>query len=211
MGGAVTSGLFIVFEGGDGAGKTTQAELLANFLQERGETVVMTRQPGGTGTGTKIRQIVLAAPGGEPLSPRAEFLLFAADKAQHVAELVRPALGRGEVVVCDRYTDSSLAYQGAGRVLSVAELAELLEWATDALVPDLTVLLDVAPEASVVAKEGKDRIEIEGVEFHERVRQGFLTLARRHPSRYLVLNARDSRDQIADAVAARVEKLLCAE
>ena len=207
----MTSGLFIVFEGGDGAGKTTQAELLAKFLQKRGETVVMTRQPGGTDTGAKIRQIVLAAPGGEPLSSRAEFLLFAADKAQHVDELVRPALSRGEVVVCDRYTDSSLAYQGAGRVLDVAELAELLDWATDSLVPDLTVLLDVAPEASVVEKEGKDRIEIEGIEFHERVRQGFLTLARRHPSRYLVLNARDPRTEIADAVAAHVENLLCAK
>lgn len=201
-------GRFVVFEGGDGGGKTTQATMLVDHLRARGVDVVATRQPGGTATGQAIRDIVLAAPGGDPLSARAEFLLFAADKAQHVDELIRPALERGAVVVCDRYTDSSLAYQGTGRAQDGAELASLLGWATAGLLPDLTVVLDVAPEEAVATKDGKDRIEDEDAAFHARVRQAFLDLAQRDPDRYLVLPARDPRETIAAAVASRVDALL---
>lgn len=205
----MTRGLFVVLEGGDGSGKTTQARLLTAHLESLGREVVLTRQPGGTPTGQSIREIVLAAPGGDPLSARAEALLFAADKAQHVDQLIRPALERGAVVVCDRYTDSSLAYQGAGRTLDVGQLEELLTWSTGGLVPDLTILLDVAPQAAVVNKEGKDRIEVEGAAFHEAVRQALLALAARAPERYLVLPGRTGPvEQTAARIAAAVDARL---
>lgn len=205
------AGLFVVLEGGDGSGKTTQAGRLAAHLSSRGREVVLTRQPGGTATGQSIRDIVLAAPGGEPLSSRAEALLFAADKAQHVDQLIRPALERGAVVICDRYTDSSLAYQGAGRTLDPEQLEVLLGWATDHLVPDLTILLDVDPETAVVTKMGKDRIEVEGAEFHRAVREALLALAERHPDRYLVVAGREAGiDETAARIAEAVDELLAA-
>lgn len=202
--------LFVVFEGGDGAGKTTQVGSLVRHLQQRGLDPLVTRQPGGTATGAAIRDIVLAAPGGAPIAPRAEFLLFAADKAQHVDEVIRPALAAGRIVVCDRYTDSSLAYQGTGRSLDPESLAVLLGWATSGLVPDLTVVLDVDPTAAVTRKRGKDRIEDEGIDFHRRVRQHFLDLAEQAPERYLVLDARRPIADIAADVAAAVDRLLSA-
>lgn len=201
------AGLFIVFEGGEAAGKTTQTTLLAEHLRAAGQEVVLTRQPGGTSAGTTIRQLLLSPDTGE-LSPRAEALLYAADKAQHVAEVVRPALAAGKVVVCDRYVDSTLAYQGAGRLLEPADLERLSDWATGGLVPDLTVLLDVPVDVGVGAKRNLDRIEQAGADFHARVRAWFLELARREPARYLVLGARKPREQIAAAVAERVDALL---
>lgn len=193
---------FLVFEGGDGAGKTTQTALLVDWLQARGIDVVSTRQPGGTPAGASIRRILLD-PATGALSPRAEALLFIADKAQHVDELIKPALDRDSWVVCDRYVDSTLAYQGAGRDLDVDDLSAISLWGVDGLQPDLTIVLD-APTSAVTTKEQKDRMEQAGEEFHERVREWFLELAARQPERYLVLNARDS---IADIHAAVLDRI----
>jgi dTMP kinase len=200
-------GVFIVFEGGDGVGKTTQVELLCTWLAETGREVVRTFEPGDTRVGALIRQIVLDPATGD-LAPHAEALLYAADKAQHLHEVVIPALGRGAVVVCDRYVDSMLAYQGAGRVLEPAELEQIARWATQDLRPDLTVLLDVHPERAVNEKVDKDRLEAAGDVFHGRARDYFLALASRDPDRYLVLEARSSRDDIALSVVERVRLLL---
>lgn len=200
-------GLFIVFEGGDGAGKSTQVRRLAGWLTSRGVPVLLTREPGDTAVGDKIRDLVLD-PGNTELAPRTEALLYAADKAQHVNQVVLPALAAGTVVVCDRYVDSMLAYQGAGRVLSPAEVAGIADWATQGLRPDLTVLLDASTGDGVGAKRQRDRLEAEPDDFHDRVRQGFLDLAAADPDRYLVLPARDTREQIERTVRGRVEALL---
>lgn len=200
-------GLFIVFEGGDGAGKSTQVRRLAGWLTSRGAPVLLTREPGDTAVGDKIRDLVLD-PGNTELAPRTEALLYAADKAQHVNQVVLPALAAGTVVVCDRYVDSMLAYQGAGRVLSPEEVAGIADWATQGLRPDLTVLLDASTGDGVGAKRQRDRLEAEPDDFHDRVRQGFLDLAAADPDRYLVLPARDTREQIERAVRGRVEALL---
>jgi dTMP kinase len=202
-------GLFVVFEGGDGVGKTTQVELLCSWLGARGEQVVRTFEPGDTRAGAMIRRIVLDPATGD-LSPRAEALLYAADKAHHLYEVVNPALDRGAVVVCDRYVDSMLAYQGAGRVLEVAELEPIARWATEDLRPDLTVVLDVEPGRAVNEKADKDRLEAAGDVFHDRARHYFIELAARAPADYLVLDARASREDIADRVAKRVAALLAA-
>lgn len=200
-------GLFIVFEGGDGAGKTTQVERLCGWLTARGHQVVRTFEPGDSRVGAMIRQIVLDPATGE-MSPRAEALLYAADKAHHLFEVVKPALARGAVVVCDRYVDSMLAYQGAGRSLQLTELEQIARWATMDLRPHLTVLLDVAPSQAVTAKIDKDRVEAAGDVFHDRVRESFLERAERDRSHYLVLDARASREDIADQVAERVSQLV---
>lgn len=201
-------GLFITFEGGDGAGKTTQAALLAEWCEGRGREVVRTREPGGTPLGAEIRRLVLH--GGE-VDPRAEALLYAADRAQHVAHVVRPALDRGAVVVQDRYIDSSLAYQGAGRVLASEDVLGLSTWATQDLWPDLTVLLDAdtATAARRRAARGRatDRLEGEDAGFHEAVRAGFRRLAEATPERYLVLDAARPVDELHAAVIARVAGL----
>ncbi|WP_081684169.1 dTMP kinase [Granulicoccus phenolivorans] len=202
------AGLFLVFEGGDGAGKTTQTQRLARWLEtDCREQVVCTREPGGSPIGSHIRRILLD-PAHDRLAPRAEALLYAADRAQHVAEVLLPALDAGRIVISDRYVDSSLAYQGVGRTLGHGDLVQLNEWATDGLRPDLTVLLDVRPEDAVSQKAGKDRLEAESLEFHRAVRQAFLDLAAADPDHYLVLPARDSRDRIEEAVRARVRPLL---
>lgn len=203
-------GAFVVFEGGDGVGKSTQAGLLADWLTEQGREVVRTFEPGDGPVNAQIRQILLSR-STENLGPRAEALLFAADKAQHVHSIVRPALERGAVVVCDRYVDSTLAYQGAGRVLDTAEVERINWWGTDDLRPDLTVLLDLAPEAGLGGIDEHDRMESAGADFHERVRAGFLELAERHPERYLVLAARDPITAIAERVRERVADLLAGE
>lgn len=205
--GPAGDGLFVVLEGGDGAGKTTQVELLTDWLQQSGREVVRTFEPGDSVLGRQIRGLLLD-PGWGEVDPRAEALLYAADKAQHLFAVVRPALQRGAVVVCDRYLDSMLAYQGAGRVLSRDEVAAVARWATDGLRPDLTVLLDVDPHASVHTKAEKDRLEGAGVDFHDRVRQEFLDLAAQDPDRYLVLPARAERAEIAEAIRRRVAALL---
>lgn len=199
--------MFIVFEGGDGVGKTTQVERLAGWLRDAGHQVVRTHEPGDTGLGRQIRALILD-PATGTIDHRAEALLLAADKAQHLTEVVRPALAAGAVVVCDRYVDSMIAYQGAGRGIGVAEVAELAEWATGGLRADLTVLLDLAPTEAVGLKLDKDRLEGAGAAFHARVRDGFLACADADPARYLLLPARDTPDAIEAAVRARVVQVL---
>jgi dTMP kinase len=201
------SGLFVCFEGGEGAGKSTQAERLGERLREDGHVVLLTREPGGTPVGSEMRRIVLDPATGE-LADRTEALLYAVDKAEHVHAVVGPALERGEVVITDRYVDSTLAYQGAGRSLDADELEWVARWATHDLRPHLTVLLDLEPSAGFTRFEERDRIEGESQEFHQRVREGFLALAAADPDHYLVLDARDDVDAIAKAVLDRVRELL---
>ena len=201
------TGLFVVFEGGDGVGKSTQARLLADWASEQGLAARVTFEPGATAAGKLIRAIVLDPATGD-LDPRAEALLYAADKAHHLYEVVRPALARGELVICDRYVDSMLAYQGAGRVLDLDEVAGIARWATDGLVPELTVLLDLEPEAAVGAIAQPDRLEQAGADFHQRARSFFLDLAASDPERYLVLPARRTPQWIAQQVQTRVRQLL---
>lgn len=195
-------GYFIALEGGDGAGKSTQASLLAEALRAGGRDVVLTRQPGGTALGVRLRELVLH---GDHMSARAEVLIFAADKAQHVAEVVRPALERGAVVVTDRYVDSSVAYQGAARELGADEVHRLQLWAVDGLAPDLTVVIDL-PEEEGRRRRGEvhDRLESEGASFHTTVRAHFLAVAQGHPERYLLL---DGRAAAADLHAAILDRL----
>jgi len=200
------AGLFITFEGGDGSGKSTQAGLLAQWLTEQGRTVVRTREPGGSEVGVEIRNLVLHHRG--HIDPRAEALLYAADRAHHIATVVRPALERGDVVIQDRYFDSSVAYQGAGRVLDAKEIRDLSLWATESLLPDVTVLLDldenVARTRLDAADKPFDRLENEKAEFHSRVRAGFLALAKAEPKRFLVLDATQPIDELAQAIRSRV-------
>ena len=200
-------GLFVCLEGGEGAGKSTQARLLHDWLVERGETVLLTFEPGDTPVGQQVRRIVLDPATGD-LSDRTEALLYAADKAEHVDHVVLPALARGEVVITDRYVDSTLAYQGAGRVLDVAELEAVARWATGDLRPHLTVVLDLEPQAGLGRFTGRDRIEGQSLEFHQRVRQGFLDLAAADPDHYLVLDARAAVADVAASVRGRVAALL---
>jgi dTMP kinase len=206
----VSLGVFITLEGGDGSGKTTQAELLGRWLQEAGRTVVRTREPGGTEVGVEVREIVLHHRG--DIAPRAEALLYAADRAHHVATLVRPALDRGDVVIQDRYIDSSVAYQGAGRVLDPEAIRGLSEWATEGLQPDLTILLDLDAAAARgrldEARTRYDRLEAEASEFHDRVREAYLALATAEPERFLLVDATRPVDEIADVIRARVAGLL---
>ena len=208
----MTSGLWITLEGGDGSGKTTQATLLEQWLREQGRSVVRTREPGGTEVGVLIRDIVLHHRG--DIAPRAEALLYAADRAHHIATLVRPALERGEVVIQDRYLDSSVAYQGAGRVLDGGEIRDLSLWAAEGALPDVTVLLDVDPatarERLDAADKPFDRLEAEKSAFHERVRAAFLALADAEPERFLVVDATQPIDEIADAIRTRVSERLSA-
>jgi len=206
-------GLFIAFEGGDGTGKSTQARLLADWLRsDQGHEVVLTREPGATPVGVRLREILLGH--GQEMAGRAEALMFAADRAHHVASLIRPALERGAVVVTDRYMDSSVAYQGAGRELDIDEVAQLSRWATDGLVPDLTVVLDLHPmvtrarRAKDAARSGEDRMESLPDDFHERVRARFLELARREPHRYFVVDAGLGADEIQQRVRRRAQDVL---
>jgi len=204
------SGLFITFEGGDGVGKSTQLRLLADTVRESGREVVTTREPGGTDLGVEIRNIVLHHRG--DIAPRAEALLYAADRAHHVQTLVRPALDRGAVVIQDRYFDSSVAYQGAGRVLSGDEVRNISMWATENLIPDLTILLDLDPATARVRLDDQnkefDRLENEKSEFHARVRDGFLALAETEPERWLVVDAALPIDDIARVIHERFATLL---
>ncbi len=201
------TGLFVCFEGGEGAGKSTQSRLLHDWLVARGETVLLTFEPGDTPVGKELRRIVLDPATGD-LSDRTEALLYAADKAEHVDHVGLPALERGEVVITDRYVDSTLAYQGAGRTLDVAEVEAVARWATHDLRPHLTVVLDLAPEAGLGRFDERDRIEGQSLEFHERVRQGFLDLAAADPDHYVVLDARAPIEEIAAAIQERISLLL---
>jgi len=203
-------GLFITFEGGDGAGKSTQSALLAAWLEAEGHTVVRTREPGGTELGVEIRHLVQHRRG--HVAPRAEALLYAADRAHHVATLVRPALERGDMVVQDRYLDSSVAYQGAGRELDAAQVHELSRWAVEDLLPDLTVLLDLDPAVSRdrmnAAPRVYDRLEEVGGDFPTRVRAAYLELAAAEPERFLVLDAAQPADELASRIRRKVATLL---
>ncbi|WP_200308260.1 dTMP kinase [Streptomyces adelaidensis] len=202
------TGFFIALEGGDGAGKSTQVEALAEWIRAKGHEVVVTREPGATPVGKRLRSILLDV-SSAGLSHRAEALLYAADRAEHVDTVVRPALERGAVVVSDRYIDSSVAYQGAGRDLSPTEIARISRWATDGLVPHLTVLLDVSPEAARERfTEAPDRLESEPAEFHERVRAGFLTLAAADAGRYLVVDAAQDPEAVTTVVRHRLDVML---
>ena len=199
-------GLFVALEGGEGTGKSTQARLLAGHLERAGLDVVVTREPGGTPVGVAIRSIVLD-PATGALAPRAEALLYAADRAHHVATVVRPALARGATVITDRYLDSSLAYQGAGRTLDRDEVEWVSGWATEGLIPDLTVVLDVEPEVGLRRAGRPDRLEAEPLDFHRRVRQGFLELAARAPQRYVVLGADRPIATVSADVVASVDRV----
>ncbi|MEU7054864.1 dTMP kinase [Streptomyces sp. NPDC046197] len=202
------SGFFIALEGGDGAGKSTQAEALAEWIRSKGHEVVLTREPGATPVGKRLRSILLDV-SSQGLSHRAEALLYAADRAEHVDTVVRPALERGAVVITDRYIDSSVAYQGAGRDLSPTEIARISRWATNGLVPHLTVLLDVAPEtARERFTEAPDRLESEPAEFHARVRSGFLTLAAADPGRYLIVDAGQEPEAVTTVIRHRLDQML---
>jgi len=202
-------GVFVVLEGGEGAGKSTQLALLAEWVRTRGLPAVVTREPGGTTIGSELRRLLLDRDT-VGLSSRAEALLYAADRAQHAAEVIYPALLRGAVVISDRYVDSTLAYQGGGRALSQLELSRLSRWATGNLVPDLTVLLDVDPRVGLARASGgvADRIEQEAVEFHQRVRETFRELAARAPHRYLVVDASLAADQVQEHIRARLSRML---
>ena len=198
----MTDGLFIAFEGGDGAGKSTQVELLREAFEAAGRSVTVTRQPGGTELGRRIRDLVLH---GDHVAPRAEALLFAADKAHHVEQLIAPALAAGDVVLTDRYTDSSVAYQGAGRALGAQEIQDITMWAVGGLVPDLTVIVDVS------AQEGRrrrgdvhDRLESEEDAFHEAIRAHFLAMASGNPQRYLVVDGTQPAEQVHRQVVERL-------
>jgi dTMP kinase len=203
-------GLFITLEGGDGSGKSTQAAELERWLLEQGREVVRTREPGGTDFGVEVREIVLHHRG--DITPRAEALLYAADRAHHIMTKVRPALERGAVVLQDRYIDSSLAYQGAGRDLGIDEVRRLSTWATGGLLPDLTVLLDLDEDAARLRLDASrtryDRLEAEKSAFHRRVREVYLELAAAEPDRFLKLDATASVSSLADSIRARVSTLL---
>lgn len=201
------SGSFIVFEGGEGAGKSTQEALLAQWLNERGRIVVRTREPGGTPAGEAIRTVLLSNDYAG-LTDRAEALLFAAARGEHAAHVIRPALEAGKVVVCDRYLDSSVAYQGYGRDLGVDFVRDLSLWATQDLRPDLTVLLDIDPSIGLSRVQSPDRLESEPIEYHERVRQAFLAIASNEPECYLVIDASQDPDAIAELIRERVAELL---
>jgi dTMP kinase len=204
--GAPTKGVFIAFEGGEGTGKSTQSKLLATWLEEEGEHVLLTREPGGTSLGKDLRKILLAKKTGD-ISPRAEALLYAADRAHHVHSVIRPALAKGEVVITDRYFDSSIAYQGAGRVLSPGEVARISRWATESLFPTLTIVIDLPVETSLARLKSRDRLESEANDFHERVRQEFLQIARLDPERYYIVDGKQSIEKIHKAVVSRVGEI----
>ena len=206
-----TRGALIVFEGGDGAGKSTQTAALSRTLRDAGHTVTCTREPGGTPLAESVRALVLD-PASAPVAPATEALLFASARADHVARLIRPALARGEVVLCDRFVDSSAAYQGAGRGLGAVAVRELNEWALQGLVPDLTVLLDVDRTTAESRRRSRglttDRMESEASAFHDTVNAAFREFAASAPSRYLVLDAAAPPEQITRAVLDRVAALL---
>jgi len=203
-------GLFLTFEGGDGSGKSTQSALLEGWLVEQGRTVVSTREPGGTEVGDEIREIVLHRRG--HIVPRAEALLYAADRAHHIATVVRPALERGDIVLQDRYLDSSVAYQGVGRELEADEIRKLSLWAAEGLLPDITVLLDldvaIGRGRLDEARTRYDRLESEAAEFHTRVREAYLALAAAEPERFLVLDATLPADELAARIRTRVSAAL---
>ena len=206
----MAAGLFISLEGIDGVGKSTQSDLLEEFLRSAGREVLRTFEPGGTELGQEIRHLLLHRKG--DVAPRSEALLYAADRAHHVATKVRPALARGEVVITDRYLDSSVAYQGAGRALKAEDVRAISMFAVEGLLPDLTILLDLEASAAAARRnktgEAPDRLEREKIEFFEAVRQAYLDMAEAEPNRWLVIDARQSVESMQEQIRARVSQLL---
>lgn len=217
--------MFITFEGPEGSGKTTQIQALASYLKGRGYDVVLTREPGGTAIGDQIRQVLLD-PDNQEMLPEAEILLFSASRAQVIGQVIRPALDRGAIVICDRFADSTMAYQGYGQGLDMESLAAITEFATGGLTPDLTVYLDIEVEEglqrkraalqagdseSAAGRQGADawnRLDQQALDFHNRVRQGYLDLAQAGPDRWLIINAARPRDVIQQDIRERVEAFL---
>lgn len=200
----MSQGLFVTFEGADGCGKTTQQMLAADYLKNKGYEVLITREPGAKGLGEKLREILLNYQG--PVSERCESLLFLADRAQHVDNMILPAVEKGQIVLCDRYTDSTVAYQGYGRQQNLVRINKLNDFATNFLKPDLTFVFDIDVETSMqrVGNE-KDRLESEGKEFHNRVRNGYLEIAKQEPERIKVIDASMSIDEIHEEVVNILE------
>jgi dTMP kinase len=203
-------GVFLAFEGGEGVGKTTQLKVLSDELANRGYEVVLTHEPGDTPVGLRLRELLLDP--ATSVTAQTEALLYAADRAEHVTNVIAPWLARGAVVISDRYLDSSIAYQGYGRGLDVDVITQTSLWATGGLLPDLTLLLDLDPEVGLRRARGRsgrlDRLEAEALDFHTRVREGFLTLAAADPERYAIVDANGAPDQVADGVLAAVHRLL---
>ena len=195
-------GFFVSLEGPEGAGKTTLARKLADWFAERGAEVVLTREPGGTELGAAVRELLLT----RPMEPEAEFLLYLADRAEHTRRVIRPALLAGKVVIADRFADSSYAYQGFGRGLSLAWMRAATEGATGGLVPDLTLLLDLDPEEGLRRSGRTDRLEREALDFHRRVREGYLALAEAEPERFRVIDASRPLERVWRSVERAVEK-----
>ena len=206
----MSPGLFISIEGIDGVGKSTQSDLLEEFLASQGQTVVRTFEPGGTELGQEIRHLLLHRKG--DVAPRAEALLYAADRAHHVATKIRPALDRGEVVLTDRYLDSSVAYQGVGRALKAEDVRAISMFAVEGLLPNLTILLDLEASEAATRRnqtgEAPDRLEREKVEFFEAVRQAYLAMAKSEPTRWLVIDARQTVAEMQAQIRTRVSQLL---
>ena len=204
--GTTHTGLFVSFEGGEGSGKSTQTELLKEYLESIGKKVLLTREPGGTPLGKQLREILLDNKTGN-ISPRAEALLYAADRANHVYSLIQPALTEGQVVITDRYLDSSVAYQGAGRILQPSEVARISRWATENLAPNLTIVMDIPAELGLSRLRSLDRLEAEPLAFHERIRQEFLNIAGSDPERYFVVDATQNKENIHKQIIERILSL----
>lgn len=205
-------GIFISFEGGEGAGKSTQMRLFADFLKIQGYQVCCTKEPGGTWYGQQIRQLILTPVDHEQLCSRSELLLYVADRAQHVETVIRPALAAGQVVLCDRYVDSSVAYQGYGRQLDLALIEQLNQIATQVLLPDLTFWLDLPPEEGlkrIAQRAPRDRLESEVLAFHERLRHGYHTLAKQQPQRWRHIDANCSTEQIFEQITIEWNRFTC--
>lgn len=200
-------GLFIVFEGGDGAGKTTQIEKLAEFLRSKNREVLVTREPGGTVMGKSIRDWLLEQTEVE-VDPKSEALLFAADRAHHMHTLIRPALAANKIVIGDRHIDSSVAYQGVARNLGIENIKNISLWAVDGILPNLIIVLDIDVEVGQSRLNRKDRLDRESKEFHEKVNKAYLELAAMNPEKYLVIDAQLPIDEIAGQIQNRVEKLI---
>jgi dTMP kinase len=204
---ALTPGLFIAFEGGEGSGKSTQSQILKEWLEQQDFVVTLTYEPGGTTLGQDLREILLSRETGH-ISPRAEALLYAADRAHHVYSVIRPNLELGKIVITDRYIDSSIAYQGAGRVLASEEVGRISRWATESLTPHLTIILDQPPSIGLARISESDRLESEAIDFHERVRDEYLILAESDPDRYLLLDATQDVKELSLQIQEKVSPLL---
>ena len=207
------TGLFITFEGGEGCGKSTQIAALKARLEDMGKTVVQTREPGGTALGESVRNLLQYDDAGQGMSPEAELLLFAASRAQHVRELILPAIAEGQIVLCDRFLDSTTVYQGVARAIDSKKVDTVNQFAIGDTMPDLTILIDLPPEiglARVHARsDGKlDRMENEAIEFFQAVRQGYLDLAKSEPKRFLVLDGSQSVEELETQIWQRVKATL---